>query len=108
MAPPLRVAEVGASPNRAERGVPAHPLASAALPPSRAKMSTQTKAVVEWRRSELLHCGFPPSLAGRVAEDERYDLRELIELVDRGCAPALAVQILSPLGGSDQLAEARE
>ena len=71
-------------------------------------MSTQAKAVEEWRRSELLHSGFPPSLAARVAEDERYDLRELIELVDRGYAPALAVQILTPLGGSDELAESRQ
>jgi hypothetical protein len=31
-----------------------------------------------------------------VARDERYDLHELIALVEHGCAPALAVQILEP------------
>ena len=71
-------------------------------------MKTQTKEVVEWRRLELLHCGFPSALAARVAQDPRYDLREVIELVARGCAPAVAVQIVSPLNGSDVLAETRE
>jgi hypothetical protein len=71
-------------------------------------MKTQTKEVVEWRRLELLHCGFPLALAARVAQDQRYDLREVIELVARGCAPAVAVQIVSPLDGSDELAETRD
>jgi hypothetical protein len=71
-------------------------------------MKTQTKEVVEWRRLELLHCGFPLALAARVARDPRYDLRELIELVARGCAPAVAVEVVSPLEDSDELAETRE
>jgi hypothetical protein len=54
-------------------------------------------AVVSWRRKELLHSGFPRSLAARVARDERYDLHQLIELVEQGCSPALAVRILSPV-----------
>lgn len=66
------------------------------------------KQAARWRRSELLHYGFPAALAAHVAEDQRYDLRELIELVEHGCAPAVAVQILSPLEGSVELAEARE
>ena len=41
--------------------------------------------------------GFPPLLARRVAYDERFDLHALIELVERGCAPELAVRILAPL-----------
>lgn len=56
-----------------------------------------------WRRLELIHCGFPESLAGRVARDERYDLHQLIELVEQGCSPALAVRILSPLDGRNAL-----
>jgi hypothetical protein len=58
-------------------------------------------AIVNWRRMELLHCGFPRSLAARVARDERYDLHQLIELVEGGCSPALAVRILSPVEGHD-------
>jgi hypothetical protein len=57
--------------------------------------------VVNWRQLELEQFGFPRSLAARVARDERYDLHQLIELVQQGCAPALAVRILSPLEGRD-------
>ena len=59
------------------------------------------QAVVHWRRMELMQCGFPRQLAARVARDERYDLHLLIELVQEGCSPALAVRILSPLRGND-------
>jgi hypothetical protein len=53
--------------------------------------------IVQWRRLELVQCGFPGALAEQVARDERYDLRELIELVRDGCSPALAVRILTPI-----------
>jgi hypothetical protein len=59
------------------------------------------KAVVDWRRTELEQCGFPQPLAQRVAQDERYDLQQLIQLVHEGCSPALAVRILSPLDRGD-------
>ncbi|HKC78045.1 MAG TPA: hypothetical protein VKB70_06640 [Gaiellaceae bacterium] len=55
------------------------------------------EALVQWRRLELLRCGFAPELAARIAEDERFDLHDLIELVEQGSSPALAVRILSPL-----------
>jgi hypothetical protein len=61
------------------------------------------RALENWRRLELIHCGFPESLAARVARDERYDLHQLIELVEHGCSPALAVRILSPLDGRNAL-----
>lgn len=57
--------------------------------------------LVNWRQLELEQCGFPRSLAARVARDERYDLHQVIELVQQGCSPALAVRILSPLEGRD-------
>jgi hypothetical protein len=60
-----------------------------------------SQTVVNWRRRELIHAGFPRPLAARVARDERYDLHELIELVRHGCPPALAVGILTPLEGED-------
>lgn len=59
------------------------------------------KAVVSWRRAELIHCGFPRALAARIARDERYDLHQLVELMEQGCSPALAVRILSPLEKQD-------
>jgi hypothetical protein len=53
--------------------------------------------VQSWRRCRLLEAGFPAELADQVAADPRFDLHALLELVDRGCPPALAVQILAPL-----------
>jgi hypothetical protein len=54
-----------------------------------------TKVVV-WRREQLVQSGFPRSLASRLARDARFDLHALIELVERGCPPELAVRILEP------------
>ena len=55
------------------------------------------RTVTQWRRTQLLRAGLPRSLAARVARDERYDLHELIQLVEHGCAPALAVRLLQPI-----------
>jgi len=53
--------------------------------------------LTRWRRRQLVRVGFSPPLAVRVAADSAYDLHALIELVERGCAPELAVRILAPL-----------
>ena len=53
--------------------------------------------VVRWRREQLTESGFPLSVAARLAEDGRYDLHALVELVERGCRPELAVRIVAPL-----------
>ena len=53
--------------------------------------------VVRWRREQLTDTGFPLQLAAEIAEDPRYDLHALIELVERGCRPEFAVRILAPL-----------
>jgi len=50
--------------------------------------------VTAWRRSRLLETGFPESLAGRLAADATVDMHALLQLVDRGCPPELAVHIL--------------
>jgi hypothetical protein len=52
--------------------------------------------VLRWRREQLTRCGFAPRLATVVAADPGYDLHALIELVERGCRPDLAVRILAP------------
>jgi hypothetical protein len=59
------------------------------------------QTVVQWRRAQLIQAGFPRSLAARVAEDERYDLHEVIELVEHGCSPALAARTLEPIDPDD-------
>ena len=53
--------------------------------------------VQSWRRRRLLESGFPATLADSVASDSRFDLHALMQLVDRGCPPELAVRILAPL-----------
>lgn len=53
--------------------------------------------LVPWRRSQLRHAGFDARLAGVIAEDPRYDLDAILDLIARGCAPHLAVRILAPL-----------
>jgi len=55
------------------------------------------REVAGWRREQLVRSGFAPPLASLLATDGRYDLHALLELVDRGCAPDLAVRILAPL-----------
>jgi hypothetical protein len=52
---------------------------------------------VSWRVRCLRNAGFDASQATRIACDTAYDLHALLELVDRGCPPHLAVRILAPL-----------
>ncbi|HEY7603422.1 MAG TPA: hypothetical protein VH760_04095 [Gaiellaceae bacterium] len=58
--------------------------------------------VVEWRHDQLRRAGFPPSLADRAATDERLDLHAVIELVERGCPPELALRILAPIDDDEE------
>jgi hypothetical protein len=60
-------------------------------------LEREADEVVAWRCDQLAASGFPPSLASSVAGDSRYDLHALIELVERGCPPHLAVRIFAPL-----------
>ena len=57
--------------------------------------------LVGWRREQLVRSGFGLPLAARLARDGRYDLHGLIELVENGCPPPLAVRILAPDGRED-------
>lgn len=56
-----------------------------------------SQEIVRWRRERLAESGFPLPLAARVAKDPHYDLHALIELVERGCTPELALRILAPI-----------
>jgi hypothetical protein len=53
--------------------------------------------VQAWRRCRLVEAGFPAPEAARLAADPRFDLHALLELVDRGCPPLLAIRIVAPL-----------
>jgi hypothetical protein len=52
---------------------------------------------VDWRTRCLLEAGFEEREASRLGQHPGYDLHALLELVDRGCPPSLAVRILAPL-----------
>lgn len=52
-----------------------------------------------WRARCLVDAGFTTSQSRRLAADDRIDVHALLELVDRGCPPALAARILAPLEG---------
>jgi hypothetical protein len=52
--------------------------------------------VLVWRVERLRAAGCSPGLADAVAHDGRYDLHELLELIDRGCPAELAARILAP------------
>jgi hypothetical protein len=56
-----------------------------------------TQRYVGWRARCLLAAGFEPRAARRLARDARVDLHALLELIDRGCPPALAERITAPL-----------
>ena len=56
----------------------------------------QREEVVDWRRRRLLDGGFPLPLATVLAADFRLDLHAMLQLVERGCPPALAARILAP------------
>jgi len=49
--------------------------------------------VESWRLHVLIEAGYPLSLAERIAASE-VDLHGAVELVDRGCTPETAAEIL--------------
>jgi len=64
---------------------------------TRIRPPLQDTQVVSWRCNRLSAAGFARELAEEVALDDRHDLHALIELVEGGCPPELAVRILMPL-----------
>lgn len=50
-----------------------------------------------WRTSRLRDAGFNAQLAEKVAQNCAYDLRAILELMDRGCPAELAARILAPI-----------
>ena len=58
--------------------------------------------VLAWRLCRLLEAGYPRQLAETLASAREVDLHALLELVDRGCPPALAARIMSPITEADR------
>jgi hypothetical protein len=57
-------------------------------------VETELDRVERWRADELMRAGFDPSSAVELAARLDVDLHAATELVDRGCTPELALQIL--------------
>jgi hypothetical protein len=57
-------------------------------------VETELERVERWRADELMRAGFDPSSAVELAARFDIDLHAATELVDRGCSPELALQIL--------------
>lgn len=58
-----------------------------------AGLEREAAQTVDWRRRQLLAAGFPDDLALRLARTRGTDLHVLLNLVDLGCPPELAVRI---------------
>jgi hypothetical protein len=64
------------------------------------KASPADSRLSDWRARRLTAAGFSAREAYELAIDERVDLHALLELIDRGCPPPLAVRITAPLEDS--------
>jgi hypothetical protein len=57
-------------------------------------IETEQERVERWRAEELMRAGFDPAAAVELASRHDVDLHRAAELIDRGCPPELAMQIL--------------
>jgi hypothetical protein len=57
-------------------------------------IETESERVERWRTEELIRVGFDPDIAAVMAIEPGIDLHTAIDLIERGCPPNLAAQIL--------------
>lgn len=57
-------------------------------------IETESERVERWRTDELLRVGYDFETAIVIAADQKIDLHQAIELVERGCPPDVAARIL--------------
>jgi hypothetical protein len=57
-------------------------------------MTHISTSIMEWRREQLTRVGYSEGEAAAVAEHADIDLHLAVDLVARGCTPALALRIL--------------
>jgi hypothetical protein len=55
---------------------------------------TELDRIERWRGEELERAGYAPAAAAKLAASRDVDLHLAIDLLERGCAPELAVKIL--------------
>ena len=57
-------------------------------------VETEAERVERWRAEELIRAGFDPDSALRLAARTDIDIHRAAEMLERGCPPELALQIL--------------
>ena len=55
---------------------------------------TEQELVEQWRAEELERAGYPAQAAAELAMHAEIDLHLAVELLQKGCSPELALQIL--------------
>ena len=55
---------------------------------------TEQQQIELWRTQELERAGYSHRAAGRLAARQDIDLHQAVRLLERGCAPELALRIL--------------
>ena len=58
------------------------------------RVDTSARAVVDWRRSELVRAGYPGEIADEIARRGDIDLHNALALAARDCPSTLAWEIL--------------
>jgi hypothetical protein len=57
-------------------------------------VETEAERVERWRADELVRAGFDPDSALKLAADLSVDIRHAAQMLEQGCPPELALQIL--------------
>lgn len=57
-------------------------------------VETEAERVERWRADELIRAGFDPDSAQKLAASPHVDIHRAAEMLERGCSPELAAQIL--------------
>ena len=57
-------------------------------------VGTEAEAILCWRLDALVRAGFEASDAALLASAAEVDLHAAVDLVERGCSPALALRVL--------------
>jgi hypothetical protein len=65
------------------------------MPTAETNLNPSEQELVErWRAQELERAGYPEDVASELALRPDVDLHRAIELLEKGCSPALAASIL--------------
>ena len=58
------------------------------------QLETETERIERWRYEALIRAGYEAPAARRIAARADIDLHHAVDLIERGCAPELALAIL--------------